>query len=234
MKAVVKGRHTDGRERTERKPEDSSPNAPRRLRSEAGFTLLELLVAVSIIAIVVVAQVAPFQQTIKSRDHAEAAIQNASAVRLTLLHLSEELDGALALDDDRGRFTLVDRSLDGPSSDLRFATTSARRVHAGPRDPVEIVRYYLERTPEEPGTLRLMKQQLPSVVADGVEPVTMVVLDGVTAFEAQALTAGGWTDRLDAEDGLPRAVRLRLTMADRRGPPTSYRTTVTLPLGARS
>lgn len=205
----------------------------RRLSSERGFTLLELLVGVSILAIIVVTQVAPFQQTIESRDRAEAAVQASSAVRLTLMRLSEELTGALAFDDERGRFSLLDRTYDHPTSELRFATTGARRVQAGARDPVEIVRYYLERDPQRPDSMLLMKQQLPSVAAEGVEPVTMVVLEDVRAFQAEALggQGAGWSTELEPSDKVPRAVRVSLTVDDGIAPPTSYRTTVTIPMG---
>ncbi len=206
-----------------------------RLQSEAGFTLLELLVGISILAIIVVAQVAPFQQTIESRDRAEAAVQTSSAVRLTLMRLSEELSGALAFDDERGRFSLIDRTFDQPSSELRFATTGARRVQGGARDPVDIVRYYLERDPDRPDLMLLMKQQLPSVAADGVDPVTMIVLEGVRAFQAEALSGSGrggeWRTQLDPTADVPRAVRLSLAVDDGTDLPTSYRTTVTIPMG---
>lgn len=207
-----------------------------RWSSEAGFTLLELLVGVSILAIIVVTQVAPFQKTIETRDRAEAAVQTSSAVRLTLMRLSEELSGAVAFQDDRGKFALVDRTYDRPTSELQFATTGARRVQAGARDPIEVVRYYLERDRNRPQSMLLMKQQLPSIAAQGVEPVTMIVLENVTSFQAEALVSGsasgdGWRTQLDPTTDVPKAVRLSLTVDDGIAPPTSYRTTVTIPMG---
>ncbi len=203
--------------------------------SEAGFTLLELLVGISILAIIVVAQVAPFQQTIESRDRAEAAVQTSSAVRITLMRLSEELTGALAFNDARGRFSLLDRTFDRPTSELRFATTGARRVQGGARDPIDIVRYYLERDPDRPGSMLLMKQQLPSVAAEGVEPVTMVVLEDVRSFQAEVLMNSGWTHQWEPTgDDVPKAVRLNLSVEDGTSLPTNYRTTVTVPMGDHS
>ncbi len=203
------------------------------LRSQRGFTLLELLVGISILAIIVVTQVAPFQQTIETRDRAEAAVRSSSAARITLLRLSEELSGALAENEERLRFSLVDRTFDAPASELRFATTGARRVQAGARDPVEIVRYYLERDPDRPGSMLLMKQQLPSMAAPGVEPVTMVVLEDVRSFQAEVLPSGGaWAPQLDPTPRVPRAVRLTLAIDDGTSTPAQYRTTITLPMGA--
>lgn len=201
--------------------------------SEAGFTLLELLVGISILAIIVVTQVAPFQQTIETRDRAEASVQTASAVRIALLRISEELTGALALQDERGQFALLDRTFDQPTSELRFATTGARRVQGGLRDPVDVVRYYIERDPDRPNNLLLMKQQIPSVAAPGVEPVTMVVLENVRSFQAEAVRQGsGWQTQIEPTSELPRAVRLTLAVDDGVAAPTNYRTTVTLPMGS--
>ncbi|MDG2303768.1 MAG: type II secretion system protein GspJ [Candidatus Binatia bacterium] len=202
--------------------------------AEAGFTLLELLVGISILAIIVVAQVTPFQQTIESRDRAEASVQMSSAARITLMRLSEELTGALAFDDERLRFSLLDRTFDEPASELRFATTGARRVQGGARDPIDVVRYYLERDPDRPGSMLLMKQQLPSVAAQGVEPVTMLVLEDVQSFQAELLPPGGsWLTQQEPSAEVPRAVRLTLSVDDGTAVPTSYRTTVTLPMGAQ-
>jgi general secretion pathway protein J len=209
----------------------------KRAAPEAGFTLLELLVALAIISILVVAQVAPFGQTIESRDRAEASVQAVSAVRLTLLRLSEELAGAVGLEDARGRFVLLDQTFDQPASDLRFATTGAQRVSAGARDPIDIVRYYLERDPDRPDSMRLVKQQLPSIAAEGVEPETMVVLDGVRSFQIEVLPrqSGQWSTAWEAAGAaVPRAVRLTLSVADETGAATGYHTTVTLPMGERA
>ena len=204
-------------------------------KSEAGFTLLELVVGMAIIAIIMVAQVAPFQQTIESRDHAAETARTVSAARLTLLRLSEELSGTTATDDPRSAFLLSEQSLGRSSSELRFATTGAQRVQAGPRDPVEVVRYYLERTPNQTGSFRLIKEQLPSMAAQGVEPTSMVVLEDVSSFGVEVLRNGRWSTQWESGPGqVPRAVRLQLEIENGSGSPIAYRTTVTLPMGDRS
>lgn len=209
-------------------------NRPSGHDGQAGFTLLELLVGISILAIVVVAQVAPFQQTIESRDRAEAAVRGTAASRLALLRLTEELESALVPGGDETAFALLENTLDQRSSEVLFATTGARRVQVGPRDPVERVRYALERDPGDADRLHLIKQQLPSIAAEGVEPVRMVVLEDVTAFEVEALTADGWTTSVELASDLPRALRLRLSTQGPDGFIVQHRTTVTLPLGEKS
>lgn len=207
----------------------------RASRGEAGFTLLELLVALTIVAILALAQATPFQRTITSRERAEDAMERSNAARLTLQRIAEELTGAVSLPGARQRFTLLDRTLERPASDLAFTTTAARRVRAGPQDPFEVVRYHLEPgAPDAPGGV-LVKDQLPSVAADGVEPTSNVVLEDVTAFSVRVLPDGGdWLPTWQGGEGgpdVPRAVELQLALADGTAQPTVYRLLIDLPMG---
>ena len=59
--------------------------------AEAGFTLLELLVSLGIVAILIIAQVAPFRRAIDARDRAESTMQRTGAIRVTLQRIGEEL-----------------------------------------------------------------------------------------------------------------------------------------------
>jgi prepilin-type N-terminal cleavage/methylation domain-containing protein len=203
---------------------------------ERGFTLLELLVSFTIIGILFAAQVGPFQQTIESRDYAEERMENTAAARTTLARLAEELTGAVPISGEEGGFILADRSFEVPSSELRFATTAARRMRGDLVDPVAFVRYRLADDPWVPGARVLMKEQLPSVAAPGVEPIAAVILEGVHSFEAELLPGRSreWVRTWSAAtspDDLPRAVRLSLALNDGSDSPEVYRLLVTLPMG---
>jgi len=207
---------------------------PRAAR-EAGFTLLELLVSLAIVAILALAQAAPFQRTLTSREHAEEAMERSNAARLTLQRLAEELTGAVPLGGERQRFTLIDRTFDRPASELSFTTTAARRVRSGPQDPLEVVRYRLEPgPPDAPGGL-LVKEQLPSVAAEGTPFTTNVILEDVAAFTVRVLPDRGdlvasWQSGQDRVQ-IPRAVELQLALADGTPDPPVYRLLVDLPMG---
>lgn len=203
---------------------------------QSGFTLLELLVSLSIIAIIFAAQAGPFAKTIESRDQAERTIEATAAARTTLERLAEEITGAIPASDERGGFKVVDRSFEFPSSEIRFATTAARRLRGDLIDPVSYVRYRVDEDPYAPGTRVLIKEQLPSVAAPGVEPVSGIIIDNITSFEVQVLTSGvgewrgTWDATQDRED-LPRAVRLALSLDDGSLEPPVFRLTVALPMG---
>lgn len=224
---------------------NTAPHAPRSLPpcspairaargKEAGFTLLELLVSLTIVAILALAQAAPFQRTLSSREQAEEAMERSNAARLTLQRLAEELSGAVPLPGERERFSLIDRTFDRPASELSFTTTTARKVRAGPQDPFEIVRYRLEPgDPDAAGGL-LLKEQLPSVATDGTPFTTNVVLEDVVAFTVRVLPdRGEWLATWQAEENvkIPRAVELQLSLADGTPDPTTYRLLIDLPMG---
>ena len=108
-------------------------------------------------------------------------------------------------------------------------------MQAGPRDPVDVVRYYVQRDPRRADSFRLVKEQLPSMAAEGVEPVSMVVLEDVSRFAIEVLRGGRWSSQWESGPGqIPRAVRLQLEIDDGSGPPIAYRTTVTVPMGEGS
>jgi len=216
------------------------------LTNERGFTLLELLVSLAIAAILIAAEVAPFQRTLVSRDRAERVMDQTSGARLTLQRLAEEMSGALPLTREDLAFRLLDRTLDQPSSEVTFATSNAQRVQGGARDPVQMVRYLVEPVPFAEATaagsrpLRLVKEQWPSVAAPGVEPLRIPVLDGVVRFRVRVRPPGTdewletWSATGDAANRIPRAVELEIAIDDGSRAPPIYRLAIPLPRGASS
>ena len=218
-------------------PPASNPSArPRTARSgEAGFTLLELLVALTIVAILALAEAAPFQSTLKTRERAETAMDQSNAARLTLQRLAEELSGAVFVAGERQRFSLIDRTFDRPASELRFTTNAARRVSSEPQDPLEMVGYRLEPGPPDSRGGVLVKEQLPSVAADSTPFTPNVILEDVASFTARVLPdKGDWRPTWQGGEeniNIPRGVELSLSLADGSPDPPVYRLLVDLPTG---
>ena len=215
------------------------------MTNERGFTLLELLVSLAIAAILIAAEVAPFQRTLVSRDRAERVMDQTSGARLTLQRLAEEMSGALPLTREDPRPT--PRPDPRPAFErVTFATSNAQRVQGGARDPVQMVRYFVEPVPFAEAaaagsrTLRLVKEQWPSVAAPGVEPLRIPVLDGVVRFRVRVRPPGTdewletWTATGDAANRIPRAVELEIAIDDGSRAPTIYRLAIPLPRGASS
>ncbi|MFM8411701.1 MAG: type II secretion system protein GspJ [Alphaproteobacteria bacterium] len=207
-------------------------------RGESGLTLLEVMVALSIAAIIAIAQAAPFRRAIAARDRAEEALEQTTSARIALDRIAEELTGATAVKGRR--FAVADRTLDRPSSELTFATGAAHRLGAGPRDPVEVVRYRLVPDASGRRTGRLVKEQVASVAPESAPPAQAVVLEGVTSFQVRVLPSQSpdwsptWTggDTGKSED-LPRAVEVEIGVDEGDVEPTPYQVAVSLPMGPR-
>jgi len=207
--------------------------------AERGVTLLELLVALAIVALIAASIAAPFARTIDTRDRTELAIERTNAARLMLTRIAEELEGAILLTGPRYRFVTADQALDRPASELAFATTAARRITQGPQDPVELVHYHVEPAPGASRHARLVKDQEPSLQVDDFPPASFVVLENVTQFRVCVVAAVGvdcafnWTSGNGTAAGqLPRAVAVELGVEDGTPDPPTYRVVVTLPLAA--
>jgi hypothetical protein len=105
------------------------------------------------------------------------------------------------------------------------------------QDPIEVVEYRVESDPEAAGRAVLVKEQLPSVAAEGTPPASFVVLDDVAAFTVRVLPdRGELLSSWQAGTGsgsvqVPRAVELQLALEDGTDDPLVYRLLVDLPMG---
>ncbi len=187
------------------------------MRRSSGFTLLELLVALSIFALVSVMAYGGMSRVMEQRARTAA-----QAERLKYLQLAVNV---MARDFEQ----LVDRGIRNEFGDAVPALVGGSGfqgvefTHAGYANPARLPRSELQRVAyvrEEDRILRRVWRVLDR--AQDSQPASTVLMEKVDAFRLRFLTAdGAWQDNWpppgqagDAPPGLPRAVEVSVESGD--------------------
>ncbi len=181
----------------------------RRLRSARGFTLVELLTALLVLALLALMCYRGLAAVLDARDHVRGETQKWQHVAAFLARFGRDV--ALAAPrpvrraDDMAPAWLGQAS---PQARLEFS----RFASVGAVDAPRRIGYVLNDRREIE-----LEVWAGLDVAPGVVPARYSVLSGVQSFELQYLDASlAWKDtwpRTQADPALPRAVRLRLVLA---------------------
>ena len=220
-----------------------------RRAGQQGFTLLEVLVAGTILSIVLAALYGVFSQTLTSQRRAEAQATRSRAARIVLLRLGDELRASPPMPASSRRF-LGELQREGryPATALTFVS-ALPSMHSVPGvdGGLSTVRYRL--VPEEAGAVRyrLIRQVSHDIGADR-EPSDQAVgayplISHVRGFRARFFDGREWRDEWgqdSASSQLPRAVEIRLYLDGSRHEPNTrsaehvvqFSTLVELPLAS--
>ncbi len=185
---------------------------PRRAGSHRGFTLLEVLIAIGIVALIALLG----YRAVSALSDSETRLA-AEATRWRTLdlffarleadlrqamprpaRLSEVLEPAWVGDADADGNSLLEFSRAGPEFALEPGSAGQRLAYRLRGGAVEVLYWASYDRPR------------------GVDPTPYALLDGVTRFQLAYLTQGGiWADSwpLPGEAVLPRAVKVDLTLA---------------------
>jgi len=184
------------------------------LRAATGMTLLEVLVALTILAVIVSVLVAGLRVGVRAWEAGERRVTAQQEVRAVIELLTEALSAAAPyrgrLGDGLDRVTLFQ----GERDEIRFVTTAPPLVLDVPAAPFHAVT--LRRTDED--HLRLVERMVPADEPFGDDGARAVLARSVTAFKVEYRDGQGlWTERWDPRDsgGLPNAVRVALTVRER-------------------
>jgi general secretion pathway protein J len=199
-------------------------------RDGGGFTLLEVILAVSILAVIVVLATAALRVGLRAWESGQRRADLQQENRALVELVSDTLAGAAVY---RGRSGLSPERVilfEGEPEELRFVTSAPPLTLDAPIAPYHAV--VLGRKGQE--TLRLVERLVPSdePFAPGPE---RVLSRSVTRFTlAYRDEEGVWQDKWDAREagGLPTAVRVELTVAGL--PRTTPALVVMLPMGKQA
>ncbi len=198
-----------------------------RAGASGGFTLVELLLALALLALVAGLVQGTYTGAVRSRDRASAETARLHAAAVALDRLADELAGAF-VSESRGEVTGLAVTPDAEGNTVLVFTSRPvpiPGVRAG--GPAEIA-YFVETGDD--GVPRLYRREDPDPDEDwdeGGDPFP--VLEGVDRFAVRCFDGEGWKDEWDSrgregDPVLPLAVSVEVAWKEGEGPERVLRT----------
>lgn len=216
----------------------SRPRAAAR-RAASGFTLIEVMLALAILAFITTIMWGSFSQTVTSKRAIEAAQDRLHTVRVALMRMSREVEMAYlsasentALANKRTFFAGSSRA---DVDELSFSSFAHQRLRAGLAEgDTTIITYYGERDPDDRRVTNLMRRETRRLQAEDPKLLTgeaYVLCPDVSKVKFSYYDfkkkewQGEWsTLNATGTQYMPTHVRITLTVIDERGQEVSYAT----------
>ena len=203
-----------------------------------GFTLVEVLIAASITAVVGVMVARAFSRAAAARDLAEAQDERFGGARQALTRMSRDLSEAFLSEHyDRKRYrdrpTVFIGKDSGDRDSLLFATmTHARLMRDAKESDQAVVEYSVDRDPSLPGEDALWRREKPTIDDQPDRGGSRaIVLQHLKGFDVQYWDwkrqewVRAWSSAGAEHQGLlPTRVRFRLVLAAADGKEQTYET----------
>ncbi len=192
--------------------------------AQRGVTLIEIMIAVAITAVMGVMVMGAFQRTYAAKETTEAQDERFSSALVALSRLSRELSQAFLSDHyDRKRFreppTLFRGKDGGERDDLLFTTMGhARLVRDAKESDQAVVEYSVEPDPDRPGEDALFRREKARIDEEPERGgAKAIVCEHVASFDVQYWDwkrqewAREWvTNSAERQSILPTRVKVRL------------------------
>ncbi len=205
-------------------------------RASRGFTLVEVMVAAGITAVMGVMVMGAFHRAYQAKELVDAQDERFSTARVALTRMAREVSEAFLEDVapvthyDRNRFRDPPTSFRGKDrgdrDDLLFTTMTHERLVRDAKESDEaVVEYTVEADPDHPGEQALFRREKAHLDEDPERGGTKaVVCEHVATFDVQYWDwkrqewAREWvTGSAERGNVLPTRVRLRLGVKDPDG-----------------
>jgi len=179
-------------------------------RSEQGFTLVEVLLAVALVAVIATMVFSALYLTASAIDRTRAAATEEQLLRSTLRVMAEEL--AMSLQHPAGPWVGINGLQSGePADTVAFLTVGPFRPASATTD-TEMVRVVYTRN--EATLMRIVRRNLFGINDESLEQLELATK--VRGFNVRYYhrTTNIWTDEWDgrAKSGVPTAVLIELTL----------------------
>jgi len=215
------------------KPLIGTHQAPR------GFTLIEMMLAIGVLAMILAMLASSFHTIAQSKVHAEARLMVDREGRALLWQLSKEVSNAVQTPYAISHVALLGAGHMGnglPIDTITMSTYSAghRRALTG-MTPENIVTYNLTPNPSRPRWYVLQRSQQSGLLTSTVAAQATVLADNVLSLHFRYFDGNRWGESWDssslpARTQLPIAVAIQIQMAAPGGRVMDFATQVTVPM----
>jgi prepilin-type N-terminal cleavage/methylation domain-containing protein len=208
----------------------------------AGFTLIEMMLAVAVLALILVMLAGSFHAVATSKVQAESHIAVDSAARAILAEMAREIRGAVQNAAIPSRVLLMGEVHNHGGQVLDSVSIST--LNPGHRRNLEdfgaedTVTYTAVPNPEYAGWFLLLRSQNSSLLGIGTgvnirEPALLAA--NLLSLRLRYFDGNTWSESWNSQSlppgrQLPNEISIELTMASRSGVPFSLATMVTLPM----
>jgi general secretion pathway protein J len=213
--------------------------AGRQARGAAGFTLVEIMLAIAILTTMLTLVWASFSLTAKSKAKAEAISERYHQLRLAMHRMSREISMAF-LSKNEITGTLRPRTMfvgkrESQIDELTFSSFAHMRLREDAKESDQsLITYFAAPDPEDRSRTNLMRRETRrlGVEKPGEEGPAYVMMEDVVGlhFEYFDATANEWreawnTTSADGQaDRLPAKIRILLTIRDEKDKEVTFRT----------
>jgi general secretion pathway protein J len=207
-------------------------------RSGWGFTLIEVMLAMAILAFITSIMWGSFSQMAKNKKALEAAQERTHTVRVALMRMARELEMAyLAEVFDMSlpyKPTFFTASSQASVDEVSFSAFAHQRLRAGLAEgDTAVISYYGARDPDDPRVTNLMRRETRRLQAEDPKSLpgeSYVLCPDVASvkFSFYDHRKKEWQREWDTNtvgaDYLPTHIRITLTVIDEHGQEVTYST----------
>lgn len=177
-------------------------------RREAGFTLVEMLVAISVTAFLLLTVYGVFASVSGAREKIETEGETFHLARVIFDRIGREVRGAYwTPQNPRTRFSSGLNEENQPF--LEFSTTTATPQSGG---GIVLVRYELRQDSIESGRMTLVRQERPMFVDEFRDTDQLALATTLDSLNFRFFAQDTWRDAWSGAEGLPQLVEVSLAL----------------------
>jgi general secretion pathway protein J len=208
------------------------------MKRQRGFTLIEVMLVMAILAFVTTLMFGSFSQTATNKKALEAAQERTHTVRVALMRMAREIEMAYLAADIQTSGSYTRTFLIGSSQssvdELSFSTFAHQRLRGGlAESDTAVVTYYGARDPDDGRITNLMRRETRRLQAE--DPKSLLGESYVLCPDVVSVKFSywdyikkewqrEWDTRTPGVDKLPSHIRISLTVVDERGKEVAYST----------